>query len=101
MKNDLSQKMHGNVMLSGYSVKMIFLCHTNMISWTYRKHHGNMMFSVYLVKIVFLFLQIWNYPSVEKSKDDLFPKNKPKDDISTIPEKGDTYPRKDDIGILR
>ena len=39
-------------------------------------------------------------PFSQKSKDDLFPKNKPKDDISGITEKNDIHPRKGDIGIL-
>ena len=30
MKDDLSQKVHGNMMLSVYSVKMVFLFPTNM-----------------------------------------------------------------------
>ena len=33
-------------------------------------------------------------------KDNLFPKNTPKDDTSGITEKDDIHPRKDDIGIL-
>ena len=32
-----------------------------------------------------------------KSKDDLFPKNIPKDDIYSITEKDNIHPRKDDI----
>ena len=39
-------------------------------------------------------------PFCQKSKDDLFPKNTPKDDISGITEKDDIHPRKDDTGIL-
>ena len=39
-------------------------------------------------------------PFCQKSNDDLFPKNTPKDDISVITEKDDIYPRKDDIDIL-
>ena len=73
MKDDLSQKMHGNMMFSAYSVKMIFLFHTNMISWTYRKHHGNMMFSVYLVKIVFLFSTNMKLPFYWKKQRWSFP----------------------------
>ena len=36
----------------------------------------------------------------EKSQDDLFLKNTPKDDISSITEKDDIHSRKDDIDIL-
>ena len=37
---------------------------------------------------------------LSKSKNNLSPKNTPKDDISSITEKDDIHPRKDDIGIL-
>ena len=53
-----------------------------------------------LVKVVFLFPSRMKLPFCQKSKDDLFPKNTPKDDISSITEKDDIHPRKDDIGIL-
>ena len=65
-----------------------------------QKLHGNMMFSVYSVKMVFLFPTNMNLPFCQKSKDDLFLKNTPKDDISGIAEKDDIHPRKDYIGIL-
>ena len=39
-------------------------------------------------------------PFCQKSKDDLFSKNTPKDDISGITEKDDIHRRKDYIGIL-
>ena len=39
-------------------------------------------------------------PFCQKSKQDLFSKNTPKDDISGITEKSDIRPRKDDIGTL-
>ena len=71
MKDDLSQKIHGNMILSPCLVKMVFLFPTNM-----------------------------NCSFCQKSKDDLFPKNIPKDDISGITEKDDIHPRKDDIDIL-
>ena len=71
MTDDLSQKIHGNMTLFVCSAKMVFLFPTNM-----------------------------KLPFCQKSKDDLFPKNTPKDDISGITEKDDIYPRKDDIGIL-
>ena len=58
MKDDLSQKIHGNIP-------------TNM-----------------------------NFSFCQKSKDDLFPINIPKDDVSGITEKDDIHPRKDDVNIL-
>ena len=39
-------------------------------------------------------------PFCQKSKDDLFPKNTPKDGISSITEKDDIHRGKDYIGIL-
>ena len=44
----------------------------------------------------------YNYEIIllSKSKDDLFPKNTPKDDISGITEKDDIHLRKYVIGIL-
>ena len=53
-----------------------------------------------LVKVAFLFSTNIKLPFCQKSKDDLFPKNTPKDDIFGITEKDDIHPRKDDIGIL-
>ena len=47
----------------------------------------------------FFFLQTWNYPSVKKAKRIFSPKNTPKYDISSITEKDDTHPEKNDIGI--
>ena len=65
-----------------------------------QKIPGNMMFSVYSVKMVFLFPTNIKLSSCQKSKDDLLPKSTHKDDISDITEKDDTHPRKDHIGIL-
>ena len=70
MKDDLSQKIPGN------------------------------MFSVCLVKVMFLFPTNMKLLFCQKSKDDLFPKNIPKDDNFDITEKDDIHPGKDDIGIL-
>ena len=53
-----------------------------------------------LVKVVFPFPINMKLPFCQKSKDDLFPKNTPKDDISRITEKDYIHPRKDDIGIF-
>ena len=52
-----------------------------------------------LVKVVFLSPTNMKLPFCQKSKDDLFPKNTRKDDISGITEKDDIHPRKEDIGI--
>ena len=65
-----------------------------------QKIHGNMMFSVYSVKVVFLFPANVKLPVRQKNKGDLLLKNALKDEISDLPEKDDTHPRKDDIGIL-
>ena len=64
-----------------------------------QKIHENMMFSVCSIKMIFLFPTNVKLPLCQKSKDDLFPKNIPKDDIPNITEKDDIYPRKDDNGI--
>ena len=53
-----------------------------------------------LVKVVFLFPTNMKLYVCQKSKDDLFSKNKFKDYISGITEKDDIHPRKDDTGIL-
>ena len=60
----------------------------------------NTSFNSILVKMVFVLPANMELPFCQKSKDDLFPKNTPKDGISSITEKDDTHPRKDDIGIL-
>ena len=65
-----------------------------------QKIHGNMIFSVCSVKIVFLFPTNMKLSFCQKSKGDLFPENTPNDDISDTTEKDDTHPRKDDICIL-
>ena len=65
-----------------------------------QKIHGNMIFFVCSVKMVFLFPANMKLPFCPKTKDDLFPKNTLRDDISDITEKDDLYPRKDDFGIL-
>ena len=54
-----------------------------------QKIRGHMMLSVCSVKMVFLFLTNMKLPFCQKNKDDLFPKNTPKDDISGITEKDD------------
>ena len=56
--------------------------------------------SCMLIKVVFLFPTNIELPFRQKSKDDLFPNNTPKDDICNIAVKDDIHPRKDDIGIL-
>ena len=64
------------------------------------KIHRNMIISVYLVKMIYFFPTNMELPFCQKSKADLFTKNTPKDDISGITEKDDVHTRKDDIGIL-
>ena len=59
-----------------------------------------MMISVCSAKMVFLSPANIKLPFCQKSKDDLFPKNTTEDDISSITEKDDIHPRKDDIVIL-
>ena len=54
-----------------------------------------------LVRVVFLFPTNMKLPFCQKSKDDLSPKNAPKDDSSGITEKDDIHSRKYDIGILQ
>ena len=66
-----------------------------------QKVHGNMMFSVFSVKIVFIFPTNMKLLFCQKSKDDLFAKNPSKDGISDITEKDDIHPGKDDLGISR
>ena len=60
-----------------------------------------MMFSVCSVKVIFFFPTNMKLLFCQKRKDNLFPKNLPKDDIFGITEKDDIHPRKDDIGILQ
>ena len=55
---------------------------------------------LYVGKGSFSFPYKYEVTLLSKSKDDLFPKNTPKDDISGITEKDDIHTRKDDIGIL-
>ena len=52
------------------------------------------------VKVVFLFPTNMKLLFCQKSKDDLFPKNAPKDDISGITGKEGIHPRKYNIDIL-
>ena len=65
-----------------------------------QKIYGNMMFSVCSVKLIFLFPTNIKWPFCQKRKDDLFPKNTPKTDISSITEKGDIRSRKEDFSSL-
>ena len=52
-----------------------------------------------LVKVIFLFPTNMKLPFSQKSKDDLFPQNTSKDDISGITKKDNIHPRKNNIGI--
>ena len=65
-----------------------------------QKVHGNMMFSVFSVKIVFIFPTNMKLLFCQKSKDDHFDKNPSKDGISNITQKDNIHPRKNDIAIL-
>ena len=65
-----------------------------------QKIHANMMFFVCSVKVIVLFPTNMKLPFCQKRTDDLFPKNTPNNNISGITEKDDIHPRKDDIGIL-
>ena len=65
-----------------------------------QKVHGNMMFSVFSVKIVFIFPTNMKLLFCQKSKDDHLDKNPSKDGISNITEKDNIHPRKNDIDIL-
>ena len=65
-----------------------------------QKIHGNMMFSLHSAKVVFLFPTNMKLPFCQKSKGYLLPKNTYKHGIPGITKKGETHPRKDDIGIL-
>ena len=50
----------------------------------FQKIHGNMMFSVYSEKMALLFPTNMKLPLRQKSKDDFLPKNTLKDDISSF-----------------
>ena len=88
---------HWNMIFLVSSGKMIFIFPENMILFSRRKMK---MIFLNKIKVVFLFPTNMKLPFCQKSKDDLFPKNTPKDDISSITEKDDIHSRKDDIGIL-
>ena len=65
--------------------------------WYFSKNTWKYHVFCMLVKVVFPFPINMKLPFCQKSKDDLFPKNTPKDDISGITEKDDIHPREDDI----
>ena len=66
----------------------------------FQKIHGNMTFFVYSEKMVFLFPTNMKLPLLQKSKDDLLPKKTWHFIIFFCTEKDDTHPRWDDIVIL-
>ena len=101
-KNALEYDLSSMIRKDGISFfpKIYFFYGRKMKDTLSQKIHGNMMFSVCSVKMVFLFPTNMKLPFCQKSKDDLFPKNTPKDGISGITEKDGTHPRKDNIGIL-
>ena len=59
-----------------------------------------MMLSVCSVKAVYFFPTNMKLHFCQIIKDDLFPKNTLKDNVSSITEKDGFHPRKSDIGIL-
>ena len=65
-----------------------------------QKIQGNMMLSVCLVKVVHFFPTNMKLHFCQKIIDDLFPKNTLKDNISSITKKDVFHPRKSDISIL-
>ena len=103
---DRISRWHMIFLVSSGKMTLLFL--KNMMFFSRRKVkddlsqkiRGNMVFSVYSVKVVFLFSTNMKLHFCQKSKDYLLPKNILKNDICGITKKGDTHPRKDDIGIL-
>ena len=77
-----------------FSENMILFLRRKMKDDLSQKRHGNMIFSVYSVKMVFFFLQICYYLSVRNPKIIFSRKSTLRDDISRIIEKDDIYPRK-------
>ena len=77
-----------------------FFLRTENQRWYFSKNTWKYDVFCMMLKVVFLFPTNMKLPFCQKSKDDLFPKNTPKDDISGITEKDDIHTRKDDIGIL-
>ena len=128
MKDDLSQKIPRNMIYSSNILKRWSFQKYRTEIWSFFYHkerwhfffpkiwyvfygrkmkdglsqkiRRSMMFSICSVKVVFLFPTNMKSPFWQKSKDDLFQKNTPKDDISGITEKDNINPRKDNIGIL-
>ena len=76
-----------------YHENMVFFSKRKVKDNISQKIHGNMMFSVYSVKMVFLFPTIMKLRFCQKSKDDFLLKNILNDGISGITEKDDVYPR--------
>ena len=76
-----------------YHKNMVFFPKRKVKDNISQKIHGNMMFSVYSVKMVFLFPTIMKLRFCQKSKDDFLLKNTLNDGISGITEKDDVYPR--------
>ena len=87
---------------------MAFLFPENMISFftdgkwkmIFLKNYMEIWCFYMLVKVVFLFPTNMKLPICRKSKDDLFPKNTRKENVSGITEKDGIHSRKEDIGIL-
>ena len=110
MKDELFKKTHGNMIYSSNLLKRWFFQQNCTGIWFFLYHHETWHFiftkTWYFfygrkmkydlsqkIQMVFLFPTNMILPFCQKSKNDLFPKNKSKNDISDITEK-------DDIGIL-
>ena len=102
------KKLHCNMVFLISWGKMAFFFPENNIlflrteneRWYFSKNTWKYHVFCMLVKVVFSFPTNMKLPFCQKSKDDLFLKNAPKDDISRIAEKDYIDPRKGDIGIL-
>ena len=83
-----------------FSRKYDFFLRTENEKWYFSKNTWKYDVFCMLLKLVFLFPTNMKWSFCQNSKDDPFPKNTPKDDISCITEKNDIHHRKNDIGIL-
>ena len=70
-----------------FSRKYDIFLRTENERWYFSKNTWKYDVFCMLVKVVFLFPTNMKLPFCQKSKDDFFPKNAPKDDISSITEK--------------
>ena len=95
LKMVFPKKLHWNMICLISWGKMAFLFPENMIlflrteneRWYFSKNTWKYDVFCMLVKVVFLFPTNMKLPFCQKSKDDLLPKNAPKDSISDTTEK--------------